>query len=164
MKQAVIIFMGSEKDKKQAEKIISFWKKAGLEIRHEVRAISAHKLSEKVKEALSAYEKEFDSLVFIAIAGRSNALGPLLSGHSLCPVINCPPLSEKFNFLDLLSSMRMPSNVSCSTILDPGNAALHAAKILSLNDPALEKGLSAYLESVRKKVSEGDEKIRKEFG
>ena len=164
MRQAAIIFMGSEKDKGQAEKIISFWEKGGMEIEHEARALSAHKFAGKVTEALAEYEKKYDSVVFIAIAGRSNALGPLIAGHSRFPVINCPVLSEKFGFTDLLSSVRMPSNVACSTILEPENAALHAAKILSLNDTALAEKISAYMESARGKIAEADAAIKREFG
>ena len=31
-------------------------------------------------------------VVFVAVAGRSNGLGPVLSGNTSYPVINCPPV------------------------------------------------------------------------
>ena len=46
--------------------------------------------------------------VFVAIAGRSNGLGPLLSGNTCCPVINCPPLAEPTASNDIWSSLRIP--------------------------------------------------------
>jgi len=158
-----IIFMGSEKDRAYAEKITGFWEKNGFEIEREVRAMSAHKMAEQVITALKEYEEKFDFLVVIAVAGKSNALGPLLAGHSRFPVINCPHLSEKFEFMDLLSSIRMPSDVACSTIIEPENAALHAAKILSSTDSKLSEKISSYQAKVREKIGKGDERIKKEF-
>ncbi|MEM0360433.1 MAG: AIR carboxylase family protein [Candidatus Diapherotrites archaeon] len=163
-KSAVIIFLGSEKDRQMAERIITFWKKNNFDICFEVRALSAHKAAEKVLDAVKEYEKRFESLVFIAIAGRSNALGPLIAGHSRFPVINCPVLQENFGFIDLFSSMRMPSNVPCSTVLDPENAALHAAKILSLTDKKLFNLIEKYMEKTVKEILESDSLIKKEFG
>ena len=47
--------------------------------------------------------------VFIAIAGRSNGLGPVLSGNATWPVINCPPVTADWAAQDIWSSLRMPS-------------------------------------------------------
>ncbi|KAI9577100.1 hypothetical protein GQX74_011180 [Glossina fuscipes] len=32
-----------------------------------------------------------NNLVFITVAGRSNGLGPVLSGNTTYPAVNCPP-------------------------------------------------------------------------
>ena len=47
--------------------------------------------------------------MFIAVAGRSNGLGPVLSGNSTLPVINCPPLKPEDISQDLWSSLKVPS-------------------------------------------------------
>jgi len=47
--------------------------------------------------------------VFIAVAGRSNGLGPVLSGNTNHPVINCPPLKPDWGSEDVWSSLRLPS-------------------------------------------------------
>ena len=47
--------------------------------------------------------------VFIAVAGRSNGLGPVLSGNATWPVINCPPVTPDWGAQDIWSSLRMPS-------------------------------------------------------
>ena len=47
--------------------------------------------------------------VFIAVAGRSNGLGPVLSGNASWPVINCPPVKADWGAQDVWSSLRMPS-------------------------------------------------------
>lgn len=47
--------------------------------------------------------------MFIAVAGRSNGLGPVLSGNAVWPVINCPPVKADWGAEDIWSSLRMPS-------------------------------------------------------
>ena len=155
--------MGSEKDRGHAERITSFWEENGFGIEYEVRAMSAHKLAEEVLKAVKEYGEKHKSMVFIAVAGRSNALGPLIAGHSPFPVINCPVLSKKFNHLDFLSSLRMPSNVPCSTILEPENAALHAVKILAISDSGLRKRIADYLNGVKEEIRKNDSLLKKEF-
>ena len=47
--------------------------------------------------------------MLVAVAGRSNGLGPVLSGNTAFPVINCPPgKTEDFN-QDVWSSLKVPS-------------------------------------------------------
>lgn len=48
-------------------------------------------------------------MVLIAVAGRSNGLGPVLSGNTSLPVINCPPVKPENIAQDLLSSINVPS-------------------------------------------------------
>ena len=47
--------------------------------------------------------------MFIAVAGRSNGLGPVLSGNAVWPVINCPPVKADWAAQDVWSSLRLPS-------------------------------------------------------
>lgn len=47
--------------------------------------------------------------VFVAVAGRSNGLGPVMSGNTVYPVINCPPVTSDWGAQDIWSSLRMPS-------------------------------------------------------
>lgn len=47
--------------------------------------------------------------VFVAVAGRSNGLGPVMSGNTAYPVVNCPPLSADWGAQDVWSSLRLPS-------------------------------------------------------
>ena len=50
--------------------------------------------------------------VFIAVAGRSNGLGPVLAGNASWPVISCPPVKADWGSQDIWSSMRLPSGRS----------------------------------------------------
>lgn len=50
--------------------------------------------------------------IFIAVAGRSNGLGPVMSGNTAYPVINCPPITPDWGAQDIWSSLRMPSGTT----------------------------------------------------
>ena len=50
-------------------------------------------------------------------------------------MIACPPPSEAFAGLDILSSLRMPRGIAPLVVLDAENAALAAAKMLALAAP-----------------------------
>lgn len=65
----------------------------GLDV--DLRVTSAHKATEETLRIMQQYEDTHGALVFIAVAGRSNGLGPVLSGNTSYPVINCPPPSDK---------------------------------------------------------------------
>lgn len=103
---------------------------------------------------LAEIEGDAVPTVIIAIAGRSNGLGPVLAGNTCLPVINCPPLSAPWADHDVWSSLRMPSGLGCSTVIQPDTAALNAANILSLNDHLLwgrlrAKQLNTYLSLIK---------------
>lgn len=62
-----------------------------LGLHSELRVTSAHKGTEATLVALAELEGRGGPLVLIAVAGRSNGLGPVLAANASCPVINCPP-------------------------------------------------------------------------
>lgn len=130
-----VILLGSKSDEKFIEPMIETLKK--YEVPNETIVCSAHKTTPKLLKKLSALEGSGNPLVFIAVAGRSNGLGPVTDGNTSFPVINCPPLSEKFSGQELLSSMYLPSGLSCVTVLDPAGAALAATKMLAVASPLL---------------------------
>ncbi|CAD6190160.1 unnamed protein product [Caenorhabditis auriculariae] len=127
----VVIFMGSASDVAFCQKIATEAKRLGVDV--VLRVSSAHKTTSETLSMVSEYEDGGVPTVVIAVAGRSNGLGPVIAGHSTLPVINCPPPSEQLAE-DVWSSLRMPSGIGCSTLLDPKEAALAAAKILATHD------------------------------
>jgi hypothetical protein len=50
-----------------------------------------------------------EKVVLIAVAGRSNGLGPVLSGNTPFSVINCPPVKPENVAQDIWSSLNVPS-------------------------------------------------------
>jgi len=126
----VVILLGSQSDLPFSANISA--KLDQLGITNYTRICSAHKTTQTALAILAQYEDL--PTVYIAVAGRSNGLGPVLAGNTVHPVINCPPVSPSWGAQDIWSSLRMPSGMGCSTVLGEGNAALAAASILSMSD------------------------------
>jgi 5-(carboxyamino)imidazole ribonucleotide mutase len=71
-----------------------------------------------------------ESIVYVTIAGRSNALSGFVAANSEFPTIGCPPFSDKVDMLvNIHSTLQMPSNTPVLTVLDPGNCALAIKRI-----------------------------------
>lgn len=131
----VVIFMGSASDRDHCEKIAKVLRELAIPVTMHV--CSAHKSTPMSLQVLHDIEGEAVPTVIIAVAGRSNGLGPVLSGNTTLPVINCPPMSSQWGEADVWSSLRMPSGLGCTTAIQTDTAALNAASILSLNDHML---------------------------
>jgi len=159
MSRKVVILFGSKADVDFAEPLRRTLKEFGIDF--DQRIASAHKTPEKVLKILGEYEKGKDELVYITIAGRSNALSGVVDANTKYPVIACPPYSEKFAGIDIYSSLRMPSGVAPLVILEPEAAALAAAKILALGDEELLKKISEYRSHIKKKVEVDDRTLRR---
>lgn len=128
----VVIFMGSSGDLPHGEAIKK--QLESLRIPCDIRISSAHKGTPETINILRQYEGLGIPLVIIAVAGRSNGLGPVLSGNTTYPVINCPPLSGNYATQDVWSSLRMPSGLGCSTVISTEGAALAAAQMIGLTN------------------------------
>ena len=148
----VVIIMGSKADLEWANQITKFLD--SFEIKSVSRIASAHKVPLKCYNLIKDYEKE--NVVFITIAGMSNALSGFTDAQTHCPVIACPPYSDKFGGADLYSSIRMPSGVAPLTVLSPENAALAAAKILGLSNPVIQGKIVDFQAKKRKELEEAD--------
>lgn len=151
----VVIIMGSKADLDWANQIVKVLDDFGIP--NVARIASAHKVPLKCYNLIKEYEKE--NVVFITIAGMSNALSGFTDAQTHCPVIACPPYSDKFGGADLYSSIRMPSGVAPLTILSPANAALAAAKIIGLTNPAIQKNIIEYQDKKRKELEEADSNL-----
>ena len=120
--------MGSAKDQAHVDKICS--KLAQDNIKYVQHVASAHKQADKLLEIL--HENEDKPVIYLTIAGRSNALSGFVAGNSNKTVIACPPFSDKTDMLvNIHSTLQMPSNVPVLTVLDPHNAALAIKRILT---------------------------------
>jgi 5-(carboxyamino)imidazole ribonucleotide mutase len=125
-----VIIMGSTSDEPHAKKITEKLDNYG--ITWEQHAASAHKEPLKVLEILDT-NKDGNDIVYITIAGRSNALSGFVAANSEFPTLGCPPFSDKADMLvNIHSTLQMPSNTPVLTILDPGNCALAVKRILGV--------------------------------
>jgi len=149
--------MGSGSDEGFTDPIVKTLRALGVEV--ECRVASAHKTPRKLLQILEENEGR-NPLVYITVAGLSNALSGLVDANTTHPVIACPPVSGGFESVDVFSSLRMPRGVAPLLVLQPENAALAAAKILGMADPALRGRVEAYQKGMRDRVGKDDEKVR----
>jgi phosphoribosylaminoimidazole carboxylase PurE protein len=154
----VIILMGSKADLEHSQKIAEAARGFGLEAALHIG--SAHKTPEHVLLLLRKYEAEKRPRVYITVAGRSNALSGFTDGSVSAPVIACPPPSEALVGADIYSSLRMPSGIAPGVVLEPANAALLAAKILGLSDPAVQARVVEFQKKQAEKITQDDKSIQ----
>ena len=125
-----ILIMGSTSDEHHAKKITD--KLDEYRISWEQHAASAHKQPLKVLEILND-NKDKENIVYITIAGRSNALSGFVAANSKFPTLGCPPFSDKSDMLvNIHSTLQMPSNTPVLTVIDPGNCALAVKRIFGV--------------------------------
>lgn len=150
----VVILMGSKADEPHCRKIADAAHAFGLKT--VMRVGSAHKTPAHVTDMLRAFESDPRPKVYITVAGRSNALSAFADGQVRAPVIACPPPGDSFGGGDILSSLRMPGGIAPAVVLEPANAALLAAKILGLADPALAAKVADFQKAQAGKVLADD--------
>jgi len=125
-----VIIMGSTSDEPHAKKITDNLDEYGIS--WEQHAASAHKQPLKVLEILEA-NKDSKDIIYITIAGRSNALSGFVAANSEFPTLGCPPFSDKSDMLiNIHSTLQMPSNTPVLTVIDPGNCALAVKRIFGV--------------------------------
>ena len=126
----VIILMGSESDSGFAKKITDHFDKDG--IAWEQHVSSAHKQPKRVLEILEANANE-QGIIYVTLAGRSNALSGFVAANSNHPTVACPPFADKVDMMvNIQSTLQMPSNTPVLTVLDPGNCAIAIKRMFAL--------------------------------
>jgi len=150
----VAIMMGSKSDMPVMEEAGKILKEFG--VAHELRVLSAHRTPKETAEYAEKLRDRGASAV-ICGAGGSAALAGVVAAHTSLPVIGVPIDSMGLGGLDaLLATAQMPPGVpvGCVAIGKNGarNAALLAIRIMAVTDPELEKKLTDYRESQRKKI------------
>lgn len=126
-----VIISGSSSDAEHVNKITSELER--LKVPWEQHVASAHKEPRKVLDILGQYEGE-TALVYVTVAGRSNALSGFVAANSRFPTLACPPFKDKIDLLiNIQSTLQMPSQTPVLTILDPKNCALAVKRILNLS-------------------------------
>ena len=125
------ILLGSKSDEEHAKKIKAALSKYGI-ANVEVHVCSAHKSTKYALDVLASLTQWPTCKAIVAVAGRSNGLGPVAGANTPIPVINCPPASDASTLSnDVWSSLRLPSGIGCPTILGPENAAQSVAQIVA---------------------------------
>ena len=155
-KPIVALIMGSQSDwetMKFSEQTLK-----QLKIPFIAKIISAHRTPDRMHDF--AIQAENTSIqVIIAGAGGAAHLPGMIASHSNLPVIGVPIQSSALNGMDsLLSIVQMPAGVPVATMsigkAGAINAAIYAAKILSLSNDNIGIMLKKWLSNQTNKVPE----------
>ena len=149
IKPSVAIIMGSQSDWETMKFSEEFLIK--LKISYITKIISAHRTPNRMNDFAKKARKN-SIQVIIAGAGGAAHLPGMVASHTDLPVIGVPIQSSALNGLDsLLSIAQMPSGVPVATMsigkAGAINAAIYAAKILSLYNKEINITLTNWLSS-----------------
>ncbi len=142
----VAIIMGSQSDWATMKHAADTLDRLG--IAHDDRIVSAHRTPQRLYDfATTARDNGFK--VIIAGAGGAAHLPGMAAAMTSLPVFGVPVESKALSGQDsLLSIVQMPAGIPVGTLAigkaGAVNAALLAASVLSLNDPALARRLDAF--------------------
>ncbi len=159
----VAIIMGSDSDwpvVKGAAQVLK-----GYGIPFEAHVLSAHRTpAEAAYFARTAQENGFG--VLIAAAGMAAHLAGALAANTTLPVIGVPVKGGAADGLDaLLATVQMPTGIPVATVALNGakNAAVLAAQILALGEPALALALKAEREAMGRAIAQKDKALQEEL-
>ena len=148
------LIMGSKSDWATLQHCATMLETLG--ITYEKRVVSAHRAPDLLMDYAGSAEGR-GIKVIIAGAGGAAHLPGMAASKTTLPVLGVPIESKALKGLDsLLSIVQMPAGVPVATLAigEAGakNAAILAASILALNDPAVRGKLTAFREQQTRDV------------
>ncbi|UPG84748.1 5-(carboxyamino)imidazole ribonucleotide mutase [Luteibacter aegosomatis] len=140
------VVMGSRSDWETMEHASSMLARLGVV--HEVRVVSAHRTPDLLFD-YAATARDRGIQVIVAGAGGAAHLPGMIAAKTPLPVFGVPVQSKALNGMDsLLSIAQMPAGIPVGTLAigraGATNAALLAASVLALHDPAIAAALDAF--------------------
>lgn len=156
----IVVLLGSASDLSFAHRVGDFLRHSRFQVECEYKISSAHRNTEKLLNDLKTFEHPRGKIVYITIAGLSDALSGIVAGNSNHPVLACPPDLEQHGFPKAFSSMMMPKGIAVSLVSSPENAALVAVKTLALCDSSLMKRVTEYMNELRSAVAKADADLK----
>ena len=159
MTAPVAIIMGSQSDwetmRHAAETLTA------LDVAHDCRIVSAHRTPDRLV-AFAKGAKAAGFQVVIAGAGGAAHLPGMAAAMTELPVFGVPVESRTLSGIDsLYSIVQMPAGIPVGTLAigraGAVNAALLAAAVLALHDPALATKLTAWRKAQTDAIAETPE-------
>ncbi len=150
------VVMGSQSDWPTMQEATSLLD--ALAIPHECRIVSAHRTPDRLwRYGTEAAGRGLRAI--IAGAGGAAHLPGMLASKTLVPVIGVPVQTRALGGVDsLYSIVQMPRGFPVATMAigaaGAANAALMAAQILALSDPALSERLADWRAALSASVAE----------
>jgi 5-(carboxyamino)imidazole ribonucleotide mutase len=140
----VAVLMGSASDKAKMAPAAEVLAQLGIEADEEV--MSAHRTPATVA-AFAEKAREMGYGTIICGAGMAAHLAGAVAARTTLPVIGVPLSGSALGGQDALyATVQMPKGFPVATVAIDGaaNAALLAAEILAVSDPAVAESLAAY--------------------
>ncbi len=158
MTPQVSIIMGSVSDLPVMNKAAQFLDE--MEIPFEMNALSAHRTPEEVERFAKGAEGR-GIRVIIAAAGMAAHLCGVIASMTTLPVVGVPIAASLDGIDALLAIVQMPPGIPVATVGINGaqNAAILAAQMLALSDPALARRMADYKEGLKKKIVKANEEL-----
>lgn len=153
------ILMGSDSDLPVMKKAADMLEKFGIE--YEMKIISAHRMPDTFVEYATKAEERGVEVIIAGAGGAAHLPGMCAALYDL-PVIGIPIHTKSLGGVDsLYSIVQMPSGIPVATVAIDGaaNAAILAAKILSVSDKDLRKKLKDYKVTMKEGVLKKDTKL-----
>lgn len=140
------VVMGSRSDWETMEHASTMLTRMGIV--HEVRVVSAHRTPDLLFDYADGARAR-GIQVIIAGAGGAAHLPGMIAAKTALPVFGVPVQSKALNGMDsLLSIAQMPAGIPVGTLAigraGATNAALLAASVLALHDPAVAEALDVF--------------------
>lgn len=157
----VAVVMGSKSDWDQMKYACELLDK--FDIQYTKAVVSAHRMPDEMfRFAETAAENGYAAI--IAGAGGAAHLPGMIAAKTQVPVIGVPIKTSTLNGVDsLLSIVQMPGGVPVATMAigtaGAKNAAIFAARILSVNDEKVQSALSAYQKEQNQAAIEMSEQL-----
>lgn len=148
------VIMGSQSDWATLEHTAQMLSQLGVPFEAEV--VSAHRTPDRLFE-YAAQARERGIQVIIAGAGGAAHLPGMCAAKTDLPVLGVPVQSSILNGVDsLLSIVQMPAGIAVGTLAigkaGAINAALLAAQIVGLSDPAVAAAVADFRQQQTEKV------------
>lgn len=164
MTHTVAIILGSHSDWPAVEPCYRQLLEFGISA--DVQVLSAHRTPDKLREYVLACQ-EGGVRLFIAAAGMAAALPGAIAAHTVRPVIGIPVASAPLQGVDsLLSMVQMPPGVPVATVAigsaGAKNAAILAAQMLALSDPAMQERLENFKSKQAETVDKNCQALREQ--
>jgi 5-(carboxyamino)imidazole ribonucleotide mutase len=145
------VLCGSDSDLQVMQQAGAILERFGIP--HELHVMSAHRNPDLVDE-YSRTAEERGMVVLICGAGMAAHLAGAVAARTALPVIGVPLASKQLDGMDaLLSTVQMPRGVPVATVAINGavNAAILAAQIIAVRDPAVRVRMHEF----KDKIDEG---------
>lgn len=161
-KKLVPVIMGSGSDDRSEHNKRLYAALERYRLPFDRRVASAHKHPAYLLEILEEYDLVSGlSVVYITVAGRSDALSGAVAANTANPVIACPPYSERYAGLAIISTFYTPSASPPMLVIEPENAALAAARIFAMADSEMRLQLLRDINETKGYIETQDGEVRK---